>query len=172
MSDRSLGSNLSFLARPENLADWRLTLAYGVAHDTGILEALPGTVAELARRRGVAPTALRAILTQLAAWQIVVIDGGRYRLGPDAPRGDEATALAHHAVLIRRWAGVAAAFGLQMPIRSDGGDAHSGEDYHKVDRRSRLHATRRHPVGRPAVECLHRPPLKSRQAGAVPIGMP
>ncbi|MGW4070493.1 class I SAM-dependent methyltransferase [Nocardia grenadensis] len=106
MPDRRLGADLSFLARPEDLADWRLVLAYGAAHATGVLEALPGTVAELARHRELDPTSLRAVLTHLAAWEIVIADGDRYRLGPNAPTGDESAVLAHHAVLIRRWAGL------------------------------------------------------------------
>jgi hypothetical protein len=73
---RGLDGDLSLLAPPGELADWRLVLAYEAAADAGVLDAFPGTVAEIAARCGLHEGALRAVLGQLA-----VLGGRRGRPG-------------------------------------------------------------------------------------------
>lgn len=102
--DRSC-ADLSFLAAPEALADWRMVLAYEAAAHAGVLAALPGTVTEVAARCDVDEGALGIVLGQLAAWGIVANDDhGRCALGAGAPAWPHDAMLVHHAALIRRWA--------------------------------------------------------------------
>ena len=54
------GRDLSFLASDGELVDWRLVLAYEAAAETGVLEALPGSLGDLAERCGLDEGALRA----------------------------------------------------------------------------------------------------------------
>ena len=93
-----LDGDLSFLAPPGEPADWRLALAYEAAADAGVLDALPGTVAEIAARCDLHEGALRAVLGQLAVWEVVVADReGRYRDGPAAPSWPADAMLIVHA---------------------------------------------------------------------------
>lgn len=66
-----IDQDLSFLASPEDLADWRMVLAYEAAADAGLIDALPGAHADLATRCDLHDGALRAVLGQLVAWGIV-----------------------------------------------------------------------------------------------------
>ena len=96
--------HLTALAPPDQLVDWRLALAYQAASAGGVLDALPGSVADLAARCELHEGALRAVLELLVAWDLVAIDGrGRYVHGPAAPAPADAAALAQHGVWIRRW---------------------------------------------------------------------
>lgn len=99
--------DLSFLAPPGALADWRMVLAYEAASTAGVLDALPGTLAELAARSDVDEGALRAVLGQLVAWDLVAEDAaGCYSAGSQAPLPLQDAMLVVHATVIRRWATV------------------------------------------------------------------
>lgn len=96
--------DLSFLAPPGELSDWRMVLLHDVAEDAGVLSALPGTPADVASARGLEPHAVRVVLEALAVWDVVERDeDGRYALGPDAPDGDLAAQHHHHARSMRLW---------------------------------------------------------------------
>lgn len=115
-----LGTDLSFLAPPGRLADWRMVLAYEAAAKAGVLDALPGTLSELAQRRDLDAGALRTVLGQLCAWGIVAEDGrGRYTAGPRAPVPPEDAMLLVHANVIQRWA---ALLGPRLHDRTAGSD--------------------------------------------------
>lgn len=51
-----------------------MVLAYEAAVGAGVLDALPGTLAELAARCDLDEGALRAVLGQLAAWGTIAED--------------------------------------------------------------------------------------------------
>lgn len=96
--------DLSFLAPPGSLCDWRMVLAYEAAVESGILAALPATSAELAAKLRLEEPALRALLGGLAVWGMVELDEhGRYADGAGAS-GSQDAVLRQHAVVIRRWA--------------------------------------------------------------------
>ena len=98
-------SELSFLAEPGAVADWRLVLLLDVASETGVAEALPGTAPDLAERLGLETRGVRILLDALAAWDVVVSDGaGAYAWGPAAPAEDARPVLYHHARALRQWA--------------------------------------------------------------------
>jgi SAM-dependent methyltransferase len=112
--------NPSFLAAPGEAADWRLALAYEAAADAGVLDALPGTVADLAARCDLRPGPLRAVLDLLAVWEVVAVDpDGRYVPGSAAPSWPDDAMLGVLAGAIRRWA---ALLGPRLRDRT-GGDA-------------------------------------------------
>ncbi len=99
------GGELSFLARPGEVCDWRMLLAHGAAAEAGVLAALPGTPGELATRLSLDEHAVRVLLEQLAAWDIVEADhAGRYGPGSAAPTPDQSAMLRQHAWAIRHWA--------------------------------------------------------------------
>lgn len=80
-------------------------LAYGAAAKAGVLAALPGTLAELAGRCAVDEDALRAVLGQLVAWDMITLDSrGRYATGPRSPVPPHDAMLQVHAATIQRWA--------------------------------------------------------------------
>lgn len=96
---------LSFLAEPGAVADWRLVLLLDVAADTGVLGALPGRADDVAGRLGLDPRATRIVLDALAGWGVVAAGAdATYRWGPAAP--DEAAwpVVHHHARALRQWA--------------------------------------------------------------------
>lgn len=74
-----------------------MVLAYAAAANAGVIEALPGTLRELAARCDVDGDALRAVLGQLEAWDIVAADDqGRYVAGTRVPvPPDDAVLLVH-----------------------------------------------------------------------------
>lgn len=112
--------DLSFLAPPGQLADWRLVLAYEAAALAGVLDALPGTLGDLATGCAVDENALRAVLGQLAAWDVVTEDGpGRVVRGPRAPDPVQHAMLLTHATAIQRWA---ALLGPRLSQRTAGSD--------------------------------------------------
>ena len=95
--------DLSFLAAPDRVGDWRMALLFDAAAEAGVLDDLPATAAEVARRRGVDSGAVRVVLEALAAWDVVVADGDRFSPGPRAPDAQEGAVLRHHARSIRLW---------------------------------------------------------------------
>lgn len=96
---------LSFLARPDEVADWRKVLTYEAAVEAGVLAALPASAAELAAGLELDQPALRALLEGLAVWGVVEVDEqGRYAGGTGMPSSEEDAVLRQHAVVIRRWA--------------------------------------------------------------------
>lgn len=97
-------SELSFLAEPGAVADWRLVVLFDVASETGVLDALPGGAGELAERLGLDPVGARILLDALAALDVVIPGGGVYTLAPDAPGDAERAVLYHHARALRQWA--------------------------------------------------------------------
>lgn len=100
----AMNADVSFLARPGEVCDWRMVLAYGVATEHGLLGALPGTPGELAARLSLDEHAVRVVFEQLAAWDIVQADeAGHYDFGPAAPSPDQAAMLRQHAWDIRHW---------------------------------------------------------------------
>ena len=97
-------TDLSFLAEPHAVADWRLMLVLDVASETGLLDALPGRLDDLAGRLDLDPVGARIVLDALGAWDVVVADaGGTYALGPAAPGGAERAVLHHHVRAMRQW---------------------------------------------------------------------
>lgn len=96
--------NLTFLAPPGEVIDWRYVVLCDAASRSGLLGALPGTAADLAGRVGLDPEAVRVELDALAVFDVVRQDAeGRYEAGPAAPNDDEAAVLAHHARVIASW---------------------------------------------------------------------
>lgn len=102
-------ADLSFLAWPGSLADWRMLLAYEAAVEAGVLAALPATPAELAARLRLDERALRSLLAGLAVWSIVERDErGRYATAPGAPGPADDAVLRQHAAVIGRWSALLA----------------------------------------------------------------
>lgn len=98
--------DLTFLAEPDAVSDWRLVVLLDVATETGVLDALPGRPAELAERLGLDGRGVRMLLDALGAWNLVVADGeGTYAPGPGAPDAQARPVLYHHARAVRQWAG-------------------------------------------------------------------
>lgn len=102
-ADRA-AADLSFLAPAGVLADWRMVLAYEAAAQAGVLDAIPGTLPDLAARCAIDEAGLRAVLGQLVAWEIVAEDGNRYVQGPRAPVPPGDAMLLVHAAAIHQWA--------------------------------------------------------------------
>lgn len=97
-------TDLSFLAPPHQVADWRLVVTFGAAVESGLLDALPGTADDLARRLELHPHSVRALLDALGDWDVVRREeGGRYVVGAEAPSGDDAVTLWHHARAVKGW---------------------------------------------------------------------
>lgn len=102
-----LPDDLSFLAPPDRIADWRMVVAYSTAAEAGLIEALPARADELGAQLQLDPRAVEIVLDALGGWSIVDRDGdGRYSLGPNAPDADAAATLWHHARVLRRWTGL------------------------------------------------------------------
>ena len=99
------GPDLSFLAEPGQVVDWRLVLLLDAATEAGLLDALPGHPPDLAHDLGLDPQAVRVVLEALSAWGVVEAgaDGG-FAPGRAAPGGDAVPVLHHHARTLRRWA--------------------------------------------------------------------
>ncbi len=101
---RDVWEELSFLAAPDRVGDWRMALLFDAAAEAGVLDDLPATADEVARRRGADGRAVRVVLQALAAWDVVVTAGDdRFSPGPRAPDADEGAVLRHHARSIRMW---------------------------------------------------------------------
>lgn len=97
-------NDLTFLAPPGEIADWRMVVLCDVAADRGVFDNLPGTVDEVAARTGLQPHALRVVLDALATLDVVQAGGdGRYAEGPAAPGPGRMASIRHHARALRRW---------------------------------------------------------------------
>ncbi|MGL4745158.1 MAG: class I SAM-dependent methyltransferase [Dermatophilaceae bacterium] len=97
-------THLGALAPPGSLVDWRLAVAWRAASESDILGALPGTVEDVARRRGLDPGAARAVVHLIAVWGLVTVNGdGVVTAGPHVLTPAESAALAQHGVWIHRW---------------------------------------------------------------------
>lgn len=95
---------LTALAPPGELVDRRLAIAWNAVTETGVVQALPGTVRELAGRCQVDPGALRSVLELISVWDLVTLDdSGRVELGPTLLEESRAAALAQQGVWIRCW---------------------------------------------------------------------
>lgn len=98
-------ANLTFLAPPGEVADWRYVVLCDAAARSGALAALPGSAAEIAERAGLDADAVRIQLDALSAFDVVRRDArGSYELGSAAPTDEEAAVLGHHARVISSWA--------------------------------------------------------------------
>ena len=97
-------SDLSFLAPPAEVSDWRMVLLVSAADDAGLLQALPGRPDDLAGRLGLDGHAVMVVLEALAQFGVVEVDGdGTFSAGPAAPGPDAAATLYHHARSLRQW---------------------------------------------------------------------
>lgn len=98
---------LSFLAPPGEVCDWRMVVAYDAAAHAGLLDRLvasPATPSELAADLGLDGHAVRVVLEELAVWDVVGSDGaGRFAPGPGWTSREASAALRHHARAIRGW---------------------------------------------------------------------
>ena len=100
----SLWEELSFLAAPERVQDWRMVVLFNAAAAAGVLAALPATSAELAGRLDLDEHAVRVVLEALATWSVVRPTAGEvWALGPEAPSADAAAVLGHHARALGLW---------------------------------------------------------------------
>lgn len=98
--------DLTFLAEPDAVADWRLVVLLEVAIETGVLDALPGRPGELAESLRLDERGVRILLDALGAWDVVVADGeGSYSPGRGAPDEESRPVFYHHARAVRQWAG-------------------------------------------------------------------
>ncbi len=100
---RDVWEELSFLAAPDRVTDWRMVLLYDAAAEAGVFDDLPATPHELAERRAVDPRGVRIVLEALASWGIVVADGDRFLVGSRLADVEEAVVVRHHARSIRLW---------------------------------------------------------------------
>ena len=97
-------NDLTFLAPPGEVADWRMILLCDAAIATGLFDKLPGTIDELAGRTGLRPDALRVVLDALAALGVLEAGaGGSFAAGPSAPEPEAMPSIRHHARALRRW---------------------------------------------------------------------
>lgn len=111
------GNDLTFLAPPGGVADWRMVVLCDAAIATGVFGALPGTAAEVAERAGLDPEALRVVLDALVPLEVVEAGpGATFAVGPAAPPPDAMASMRHHARALRRWA-------TALEPRLRGGDA-------------------------------------------------
>jgi len=98
-------ADLTFLAPPGEVQDWRMILLCEAAASTGVFEKLPGTVEDLAERTGLDAEALRVVLGALAALGVLdTRDDGTFVVGPSAPDPGAMPSVRHHARALRRWA--------------------------------------------------------------------
>ena len=98
-------NDLTFLAPPGAVADWRMVLLCDAAIATGVFDKLPGSVEEVAERTGLVPQAVRVVCEALVTLDVLRADGdGRYSLGPAAPEPAAMPSVRHHARALRRWA--------------------------------------------------------------------
>lgn len=98
------GDDLSFLAPPGELADWRLVATFDAAAEVGLFEELPATPEEVADRLGLDERAVGILLGALSVWGVVEEVDGIYSTCPDWSSGPgEAATLRHHARVLRAW---------------------------------------------------------------------
>jgi O-methyltransferase domain len=98
-------NDLTFLAPPGAVADWRMVLLCDAATAAGVFDALPGTAAEVAERGGLDPESTRVVLSALVPLGVLEAGaGGTFSVGPAAPAPDTMPSIRHHARALRRWA--------------------------------------------------------------------
>jgi len=96
--------DLSFLAPPGEISDWRLTVLVDAVAGAGVLDRLPGTAEEIAQALNLDAHSLRVMLDALVPWAVVERDDdGRYLLGPGAPPPHAVATIRHHARSLRAW---------------------------------------------------------------------
>ncbi len=100
----SYGDDLSFLALPDEVADWRLVAAFDAAAEVGLFEELPAAPAEVANSLGLDERAVRILLGALSVWGVVEEHDGSYSTHPAwSSNPGEAATLRHHARALRTW---------------------------------------------------------------------
>ncbi len=96
--------DLSFLAPPGEVADYRLVVAFDAAAEMSLFEELPATPSEAATRLGIDERAVRILLGALSVWGVVEELDGSYSICPERfPSQGEAATLRHHAQVLRTW---------------------------------------------------------------------
>lgn len=98
-------NDLTFLAPPGAVADWRTVLLCDAAIAAGVFDALPGTATEVAERGGLDPESTRVVLSALVPLGVLEAGaGGTFSAGPAAPAAEAMPSIRHHARALRRWA--------------------------------------------------------------------
>ena len=101
----SPANDLTFLAPPGGVADWRMVVLCDAAIATGVFDVLPATAAEVASRAGLDPESVRVVLDALVPLGVLEAGAGSvFSLGPAAPAPDAMASVRHHARAMRRWA--------------------------------------------------------------------
>ncbi len=95
--------DLSFLAPPGEVADWRLVATFDAAAEVGLFGELPATPEEAAARLGLDERAVRILLGALCTWGVVEERDGTYSIRPDQPYREETATLRHHARVLWTW---------------------------------------------------------------------
>lgn len=104
-TDPPAAADLSFLAPPDAVSDWRRVVLFDVASRSGMLAALPATAADVAAQLDLAEEVTAAVLQALTAWGLVRIGtDGRCERGPAVFGGEDGAVLRHHAAALRQWA--------------------------------------------------------------------
>lgn len=100
----SLWEELSFLAPPDEVQDWRMVVLFNAAVEAGVLAGLPATTTELAGRLALDEHAVAVVLEALAAWWLVERSEDEiWSVGPQAPSTDAGAVLGHHARALGLW---------------------------------------------------------------------
>jgi 2-polyprenyl-3-methyl-5-hydroxy-6-metoxy-1,4-benzoquinol methylase len=98
-------TDLTFLAPPGEVADWRMVLLCDAAQATGVFDELPGTAQELAVRTGLEPDTLRVVLEALVSMGVLgVREDGGFDSGRRLPEPAAMASVRQHAQALRRWA--------------------------------------------------------------------
>lgn len=95
--------DLSILAPPGEVADWRLVATFDVAAEVGLFEVLPATPGEAVARLGLDERAVRILLGALSVWKVVEERDDTYSISPDRPYREETATLRHHARVLKTW---------------------------------------------------------------------
>ncbi len=96
--------DMSFLAPPGEVMDWRRVLLTNLADSAGLLDRLPATAAELAAQLNLDPKSIRINLEALAAWQVIESTDGNFAAGPEFPTDSDRQLIHQHARVLSRWA--------------------------------------------------------------------
>ena len=96
--------DMSFLAPPGALVDWRRVLLTNLADSAGLLDRLPATAAELAEQLKLDAKSIRMSLEALTAWEVVESTDGKFAAGPEFPTDDDRLVIRQHAQILSRWA--------------------------------------------------------------------
>lgn len=96
--------DLSFLAPPGELLDWRRVVLTNVADDAGLLDRLPATAADLAGELDLDSHSVRVVLEALTVWDVVAHTDGAFAPGSQFPDESDRHQLRQHAQFLGRWA--------------------------------------------------------------------